>query len=60
MYKKLVNYLKESKEEMKKVVWPTRQQTTRYTIMVIGLTVVMAAFLGTLDLLFTMLLDQLV
>lgn len=60
MIKKLGNYLKESKDEMKKVVWPTRDQTTRYTIMVIGVTVVVAAFLGALDFLFTFIMDRLI
>ena len=60
MIKKLGNYLKESKDEMKKVVWPTRTQTTRYTIMVIGVTVVVAAFLGALDFLFTFIMDKLI
>ncbi len=60
MIKKLGNYLKESKDEMKKVVWPTRAQTTRYTIMVIGVTVVVAAFLGALDFLFTFVMDKLI
>ena len=58
MIKKLTSYLKESKDEMKKVVWPTRQQTIRYTLMVLGVTVVVAAFLSTLDYIFTYILDR--
>ncbi|MBU1149264.1 preprotein translocase subunit SecE [Patescibacteria group bacterium] len=60
MIGKITTYLKESKDEMKKVVWPTRAQATRHTLMVIGVTVAMAAFLGSLDFIFTMLLNKFV
>jgi preprotein translocase subunit SecE len=35
--------------ELKKVVWPTRQETTRLTLIVIGLCVVMGLILGAVD-----------
>ena len=35
--------------ELKKVVWPTRQETTRLTLIVIGLCVVMGLVLGAVD-----------
>ncbi|MFH1598365.1 MAG: preprotein translocase subunit SecE [Patescibacteria group bacterium] len=60
MINKLTSYLRESKDEMRKVVWPTRQQTIRYTLMVLGVTVIMAAFLGTLDFVFTIVLDRII
>ena len=46
--------------EIKKVNWPTRQETVRYTLIVIVVSFVVAVFLGGLDLLFTMILDKLV
>jgi preprotein translocase subunit SecE len=49
---KLINYIKASVEEMKKVTWPTRKETTRYTWLVIGLSLSVAAFLGLLDYVF--------
>jgi len=51
---KIVNYFKESKDELKKVAWPTRKETTKYTILVIAISLAVAAFLGALDYIFTM------
>ena len=45
---------------MRKVVWPSRKQTIRYTMMVIGVSVAMAAFLGTVDYIFTTILDKVI
>jgi len=50
---KLVNYLQESIAEMKKVTWPTRKETYNYTILVIAVSLAVAAFLGILDYIFT-------
>ena len=47
---KLVNYLQGSKEELSKVVWPSRQTTVNHTIMVIGVSIAVALFLGLVDL----------
>ncbi|MCX6798076.1 MAG: preprotein translocase subunit SecE [Candidatus Falkowbacteria bacterium] len=49
---KLSQYIKESVAEMKKVTWPTKKETYNYTLIVIGLSVGVAAFLGALDLIF--------
>jgi len=51
---KIINFLKEVKEELDKVVWPSREQTTRYTILVIIVTLVSGLFLGGLDYLLTL------
>jgi len=56
--KKAIVFLKEVRVELKRVTWPTRQQTIKYTLMVIGLSLTVAAFLGGLDFLFTWLLDK--
>jgi preprotein translocase subunit SecE len=50
---KLINYIKESIAEMKKVTWPTKKETRNYTLLVIGISVGVALFLGFLDYLFT-------
>lgn len=57
---KIVTFLKEVRLEMKKVNWPTRQETIRKTLIVIGISVAVAAFLGTLDFIFTTLLNKFV
>lgn len=49
---KLSNYLKESISEMKKVTWPTRKETYNYTLLVIGISLGVAVFLGALDYVF--------
>jgi len=55
---KIVTFLKEVRIEMKKVNWPTRETTIRYTLIVVGISVIVAIYLGGLDLLFTALLNK--
>ena len=56
----LVRYFMEVKEEMKKVTWPTPKQVRNNTIIVIAISVGIAAFFWALDLLFTYLLNILI
>jgi len=51
--KKILTFLKETKVELKKVNWPTRKETTKYTLIVIGASLAVAIFLGGLDFFFT-------
>ena len=44
-----VQYVRESKEELEKVTWPTRQQTLRYSILVVVVAVGMGLFFAGLD-----------
>lgn len=60
MANKLGQYLKESADELKKVAWPTRKETYNYTILVIGVSLAIAFFLGALDILFTWGLEKIV
>ena len=55
---RLTIFLKESRIELKKVTWPTRQETIRYTAAVIILSVSVALFLGGLDYLFQFILGR--
>lgn len=57
-FKKLITYLKEVKVELKKVNWPTRKQATKYTLIVIGVSIATAIFLGGIDFLFTWLISK--
>ncbi|MDD2913480.1 MAG: preprotein translocase subunit SecE [Candidatus Pacebacteria bacterium] len=54
--KKGINFLGEVKTEIKKVNWPTRKETTRYTLIVIGISFALATYLGALDFIFSFLL----
>lgn len=53
-------YLQETKSELKKVTWPTKNQTINDTLMVLALSVAMAAFIGVLDYVFNFGLSQLI
>lgn len=50
--KKLFNYLREIKGEMKHVNWPTKQQTIAYTSLVVIISIVVSIYLGFFDFLF--------
>ena len=43
--------------ELKRVVWPTREETRRLTIMVIIISIAVGIFLGAIDLGFSRLAD---
>jgi preprotein translocase SecE subunit len=47
---KIINYLKEVKNELKEVVFPTSSQTIIYTVIVIMISVAVALTLGGIDL----------
>jgi len=47
--KRFVAYAKESVSEVKKVVWPTRKESTQMTLIVFAFVVVMALFLWLAD-----------
>ena len=49
---KVVAFLKDVRVELAKVSCPTRKQTIQYTLVVIGMSLVFAVFLGLLDFLF--------
>lgn len=57
---RIVEFIKESKMELKKVTWPTREETIRYTMTVIVISVAVALFLGGLDYLFQFTLNKFV
>ncbi len=45
----IVNYVRESKEELKKVAWPSRKVIIRDTLTVIGVSLAVAVFFGAID-----------
>jgi len=49
---KITTFLKEAKAELLKVNWPSRAQARNYTLIVIGISVAVAIFLGSLDYVF--------
>jgi len=53
---KIIVFLKEAQREMKKVNWITREETLKYTLIVIGISLTVAVFLSSLDYVFSSLL----
>lgn len=49
----VTTFLKEVRDELQKVVWPTRAEVLRLTIVVILVSLVVGLFLGSIDFLLT-------
>ncbi|MBI3287368.1 MAG: preprotein translocase subunit SecE [Chloroflexi bacterium] len=49
----IAEFLRETRSELRKVVWPSRQDAIRMTLIVIAVTLGMATLLGLIDYLFT-------
>jgi len=47
---KILQYLREVKNEMRKVVWPSRKETVKMTLIVILFSLLVSFFLGAVDL----------
>lgn len=60
MANKIVTYLVEAKAELKKVNWPSRQETIKHTVLVIGISIALALFLGAIDYAFSWTFEQLI
>lgn len=56
----LTKYFKESLVELKKVTWPTKKETYRYSIIVFLLSIAVAIFLGALDFIFNLGLEKII
>ena len=55
---KVTTFLKEVRVELAKVNWPTKSQTTLYTLVVIGISLFMAVFLGLMDFGYKTIIDK--
>ena len=58
--KNALRFLREVREELRRVQWPTRGETLRYTVLVVAISVAMAAYLGALDFVFSSLLRRVI
>jgi preprotein translocase subunit SecE len=56
----IIRYFQDTREELRKVSWPTQDETIRLSVIVLGTTAAFAVFLGLLDLLFQRLVGLLV
>ena len=59
-WERLTDYLKSARLEIKNVSWPTRLETVRFTILVIAVSVFIAAYLGVLDFIFIRIVEWIV
>ena len=56
----VTRFLRETRSELRKVVWPSRQEATNLTIIVIAVTLIMAFSLGFIDYVFSQLFGLLI
>ena len=59
-YMKIVDYIKDTRAELKHVNWPTRNQAIGYTLVVIVFSLAIAALLGVFDFAFSGALQKLI
>jgi preprotein translocase subunit SecE len=57
---RVTQYFRETRAELRKVVWPTRQEATNLTLIVVGTIVAMSIFFGAIDYLLTALFRLLI
>ena len=57
---RLINYIEASQLELKKVIWPSKKEVTNHTALVIGISLALAAFLGAVDYLLTLLVETII
>ncbi|MBI5033601.1 MAG: preprotein translocase subunit SecE [Chloroflexi bacterium] len=57
---RISQYVRETRAELRKVVWPTREEAINLTAIVVGTIFVMSIFFGTVDYLLTQLFRLLI
>lgn len=57
---KILNYFGEVRAELAKVTWPSREQTLNMTWLVMGVSMVVALYLGLLDAIFQRLVETII
>lgn len=53
-------FLREVQSELKKVIWPTKDELIKLTVVVIAVSVVVGIYIGGLDIVFTKVTDLVV
>lgn len=51
-------YIKESKHELLRIVWPTRKETVRFTVIVIVASVIIGTYIAGIDFVLASLADN--
>lgn len=55
-----LTFLKETRDELKKVVWPTRNEVIRLTFIVITISMVVGIYVGSVDYILTKITEVIV
>lgn len=55
-----INYLKEVRVELSKVIWPKRQEVTKLSLIVVVISLIVSAYVGILDYLFVQVIEKLI
>ena len=53
-----ITFLKETKDELSKVVWPTQKEIIRLTLLVITISLIVGLYIGGIDFVFVKLLER--
>lgn len=56
----IIKYLKETRAELRKVSWPSREEAFNLTAIVMAVTTAMAVFLGVMDYIFSKLFSLII
>ena len=57
---KIIDYIRDTRGEMKHVSWPTKRQAIAFTALVIIISILTAYYLGFFDLIFNKLLEVII
>ena len=58
MIRKIIDFIRESRDELKKVTWPDREEVTGFTMVVIVSVVIVSMFLWVVDLMLMQLIKM--
>jgi len=57
-FSKIILFLKDVRVEARKIDWPSREETIKYSVLIIFISLVVAIYLGLLDFIFVSLLNK--
>lgn len=60
MFGRIKSYVNELRQEFKRINWPSRGETAQMSVVVVVISLLVAAFLGALDFIFVTILEKIV
>lgn len=58
MIEKIQKFLSEVRAELNKVKWPSQKEAIKLTVIVLGVSVILGAYIGAVDLLLTKVIER--